>query len=615
MPELVTQLWEEYIAKYNISRHIEGFESSELEKTFTALHDLLGAQVLHTAFENNQFFASRSIAMLDHKREAGMDLESICTAISTELPLPAIQAAFSARPRDTIIALSIIENIGTSTFQDLYHQLQENFTSFDEDFIHKPVDSILGFMYALRTPQFSHFLKKNDLHLRPSEVFGLSYEKYPELKTFTIADSIKQSVDQAYSFFYRDSGTIQVINIAQDTAEQLVRMGGTWQEPGEINWVGVRPWRSCMQKCTYCDVWDDKDFIKAEIVLEKMGYVIDEVTRDGKKGKILSISGGEALLFSGKQKHLASLDAKERIEISDIDGLLSLVRFGKERGMYVSINTTLVPVGWSKRSNAVSLMGDELAEQLVASGVDTLNVSLESHLPSVHDQTTRLDGSWDYTKLGIRQVEMYEKRLGKDIRLVLNHVLTRHNFRQLPELIGFVGENLHGVDDINPLPVKDATNSSLFLTIDEIKEYYETVLPQVQRLAREYGFSLTANKSKEIYGISVSEIQLASRGIYSVWRPGMECYTSKVSAYVDYAGKLSACSYNADAKLGEFVIGSVLEMPEVSLKEIRARKLDFLNSLPCGELCEQHCGPDMQFLNDKIYMAIMAQDRRNSPRT
>lgn len=67
-------------------------------------------------------------------------------------------------------------------------------------------------------------------------------------------------------------------------------------------------------------------------------------------------------------------------------------------------------------------------KEIIKAGVTEVSPALHGHRPELHDYLTTVDGSFEQTTAGIRNL----KRLG--VRVVTNTVITRSNFRHLPEI-------------------------------------------------------------------------------------------------------------------------------------------------------------------------------------
>ncbi len=75
-----------------------------------------------------------------------------------------------------------------------------------------------------------------------------------------------------------------------------------------------------------------------------------------------------------------------------------------------------------------------LAESLSQAELDYVQVSLESHLPSVHDRMVGVPGAWQETRDGITQA------LKSDLEVITNTTLTRDNYQLFSELVRYGAE-------------------------------------------------------------------------------------------------------------------------------------------------------------------------------
>lgn len=629
------RLWEELNKAYTLDAFVDQTGAIPLKDAYGALFDVVGGDSILTAYRSNPFFATRAlklIALQGIDADGQLTFKKTCAQISDLLPKELLAESFAIRARDTVIALSMIHDMGREpdgslTFRRLHQELAGAYVDIDKDFLASPADSVLGFGYGRDSPRaddseprrLRDILDKYGLHVRPSQVFGLSYRNYPELEGFKMSTEIKSTLDAAYSLFHRPRlGVDKPMNIIDDTVQQYLEgrdANGLWRKAGKINWLGIRLLRGCPQRCWYCDLKEDTSDLSRDEWLEKLTVVIDEVTESGKRpGVLFNLSGGEPLIMAEReydyQKFKEQTQEKGgRVDSQDVCGLLSLIRFIKQRGGYVSMNSTLLPIGLEHRIGG-QLRGSRLAEELVESGVDLINVSVESVDKDRHDLTTAVPGSWEKTMLGFRELQKHMRRLHMTTKLSVNHVLTNGNFRELPALVEFLGENITAVDEINPLPIKGEENRRLFLSLDEIREFKRDILPRITELADKYRYRLLKQKAAEIYGTDEHGEMEAAQGRYHHWEEGIPCYTSRVSAYIDYCGDIGLCSYNADANIKDDYYGLVTEIPGVSLKDIMGRRTEKRIGLPCGQLCDAFCGPDMERLNRRIHERIQEMDRR-----
>jgi MoaA/NifB/PqqE/SkfB family radical SAM enzyme len=101
----------------------------------------------------------------------------------------------------------------------------------------------------------------------------------------------------------------------------------------------------------------------------------------------------------------------------------------------------------------ITTNGSHLARRLVPLldrvTVEAILVSLDSHTPAVHDEVRGLRQLWSLSVAGIAAC----RAAAAPPRVVLNHVLTRHNMAELPAFIRFAGEI--GAHAVNLIAVKD----------------------------------------------------------------------------------------------------------------------------------------------------------------
>ena len=111
------------------------------------------------------------------------------------------------------------------------------------------------------------------------------------------------------------------------------------------------------------------------------------------------------------------------------------------------------------------------------------------------------------------------------LRLRINFVVMRRNFRRLPEMVRLAGEL--GAEDLLPMPVDEQGERRHRLSARQILEHNREVAPEVLELRRRYGFS-TAPALVYPFGVTGEEVRLTraacTRGAPSsggrAWRCG-----------------------------------------------------------------------------------------------
>ena len=154
-----------------IEEHWKRFSPESSFSAYQTLYKLFGEEAIETAFERNEFFAGKSIKMLeliDEKKGTG-NLEAICQELSDLIPKETLSQSFSNKSRDTIIALSLIKELGKDqsgglSLTKIYQTMDSCFKEVAEDFVQSPVDCVLGFCYALdNTEELCCYLNKSNL--------------------------------------------------------------------------------------------------------------------------------------------------------------------------------------------------------------------------------------------------------------------------------------------------------------------------------------------------------------------------------------------------------------------------------------------------------------------
>jgi len=101
--------------------------------------------------------------------------------------------------------------------------------------------------------------------------------------------------------------------------------------------------------------------------------------------------------------------------------LPQLIAHAEELGMITGLNT-----------NGRKLRDKAFTDALVDSGLDHVQITLESHDPAIHDKITAAHGSWEQTTAGIRNA------LGSRLFVMTNTTLLRSNSETLTETLNYL---------------------------------------------------------------------------------------------------------------------------------------------------------------------------------
>ena len=163
----------------------------------------------------------------------------------------------------------------------------------------------------------------------------------------------------------------------------------------------------CNLRCKMCGQWGEGGVTKQEapevllneLTLDELKVFVDDVASFKPN---ITLFGGEPLLYPG---------------------CFELVRYIKEKHMHALMITN-------------GSMLEQVASEIVASGLDELNVSLDGG-QKLHDQIRGTPGLFDRIIRGLEKVQQYkkEKRRAKPL-INLQCTITKYNYTQIEQLIG-----------------------------------------------------------------------------------------------------------------------------------------------------------------------------------
>lgn len=105
------------------------------------------------------------------------------------------------------------------------------------------------------------------------------------------------------------------------------------------------------------------------------------------------------------------------------DNLPELVAYADSLGMVTGLNT-----------NGIRLADRDFLERLIAAGLDHVQITIESHNPTVHDVMVRHKGAWVKTLLGIRNV------VNSKLYMMTNTTLLTNNAHDIEATLDFLAE-------------------------------------------------------------------------------------------------------------------------------------------------------------------------------
>ncbi len=200
----------------------------------------------------------------------------------------------------------------------------------------------------------------------------------------------------------------------------------------------------CQNDCIHC--YAGGPHATSELTTTQWKQVIDKLDEIGVF--ILTFTGGEPTIR---------------------EDLPELLLYAQNKGMV----TGLI-------SNGRKLKDKAYVTELEKSGLDFVQITLESHKPSVHDLMTKSEGSWKETVVGIKNT------VKSQIYVSTNTTLSKHNAKDFLTTIDYIkelGANAFGCNSLIYSGRAPEASNEFALSTDELKN----LLPQVKEKAQLVG--------------------------------------------------------------------------------------------------------------------------------
>jgi radical SAM protein with 4Fe4S-binding SPASM domain len=234
---------------------------------------------------------------------------------------------------------------------------------------------------------------------------------------------------------------------------------------------------------------------KEELDFKALCRIIDEFVDMG--GKALVFTGGEPLLRPD---------------------IYSLVSHACSRGLLVHVSTNGL------------LLGNEEAQKLVASGVESISVSLDGSLAEVHESTRSPHGSFEHAIRAIKLLKEQRTLQGASLRLKILSVVGKNNSSNLSSLVSLAHDL--GVDGIELMPCQPLVDCC------------EEITPDKMEISREIECALsvvTENRSlSHLVDNSAYHLSLFGRSFAGEKSP-IPCYIGYTGIVIDCYGDVYPC--------------------------------------------------------------------------
>ncbi len=277
--------------------------------------------------------------------------------------------------------------------------------------------------------------------------------------------------------------------------------------------------RRCNLRCVMCNAWAEETPAPAG---QTQGGGRDE------------LSAGEALAVIDQARSLGLTDLKlfggEPMLRRDLEVIV-------EHAALLGVRCTLITNG--------TLLTKERARRLVEAGLAQLDLSLDAGDAGLHDAIRGVPGTWQRAVQGLQAVQAAARALERRVVVRINAVVMRHNYLELPKLVGQLSSL--AVDEITLNPVvpqaasRRAAAPQVVLEAEDIVVYNTEVAAAIAEQAPAYRLA----KSRDclyLYGTSQQDIDCASEGRYVERLAITRCFKPWYYAVVRENGDVVGCN-------------------------------------------------------------------------
>jgi len=223
--------------------------------------------------------------------------------------------------------------------------------------------------------------------------------------------------------------------------------------------------RKCNLKCPHCYINATTQEPINELTTEEAKNLIDQICEVSRP--LLVLSGGEPLLRQD---------------------VYELVRYGAEKGLKMGLG-----------SNG-SLIDDAAAKKLKEAGIETVSISLDSHVPEQHDEFRGVKGSWEKAAKAIKALRE------NGVMVQVNTTVTQQNYDQIDDIMSlaekFGVENFHlfflvptgrgvKIADIYPAKYESMIKTTFAKAARHKLNVRPSCAPQFMRIAKDMGLDMS----------------------------------------------------------------------------------------------------------------------------
>jgi radical SAM protein with 4Fe4S-binding SPASM domain len=223
--------------------------------------------------------------------------------------------------------------------------------------------------------------------------------------------------------------------------------------------------RKCNLKCPHCYINATNKGSIHELTTDEAKNLIDQICEVSKP--LLILSGGEPLLRKD---------------------VYELVRYGVAKGLKMGLG-----------SNG-SLIDDAAAKKLKESGIETVSISLDSHIPEQHDEFRGVKGAWEKAVKAIKALRE------NGVLVQVNTTVTQQNYDQIDDIMSLAEklgvENFHlfflvptgrgvKIEDISPAKYEEMIRITFAKAARHKLNVRPSCAPQFMRIAKEMELNMS----------------------------------------------------------------------------------------------------------------------------
>jgi radical SAM protein with 4Fe4S-binding SPASM domain len=222
--------------------------------------------------------------------------------------------------------------------------------------------------------------------------------------------------------------------------------------------------RKCNLKCSHCYINASPSEYTDELTTEEGKRLIDQICEVSHP--LLILSGGEPILRKD---------------------IYELIEYGAKKGLRMGLG-----------SNG-TLIDDFVAKKLKQSGISTVSISIDSHIPENHDDFRGVKGSWR------KAVGAIQALRENGVLVQVNTTLTQQNYDEIDDIMSLAEklgvENFHlfflvptgrgkKIADITPAMYEEMINNTFAKTARHRLNVKPSCAPQFMRIAKDMNLDM-----------------------------------------------------------------------------------------------------------------------------